>query len=186
METRFPVTTVILSVGVVVLVAILGVAIYNTSQDRAIATGSIEGVKVYPGLDRGHVDGAVTYEQTPPVGGLHNAAWLNCGIYEQPVAKEYAVHSLEHGAVWVTYRPDLAADQIELLRRQVRGNGYALLSPYPELPAPVVASAWGVQLTLEHAGDPRLNTFLRKYQQGPQTPELGAACTQGVGTPSQR
>lgn len=185
-ERRFPLTLVILGGGVVALVAILGVAIYNTTQDRAIATTAIEGVKVFPGLDRGHQDGAVAYEQTPPVGGPHNAAWLNCGIYEEPVASEYAVHSLEHGAVWVTYRPDLPAEQVELLRRQVRGNGYVVLSPYPDLPSPVIASAWGIQLSLEEAGDPRLNAFMRKYQQGPQTPELGAACTQGVGTPSQR
>ncbi len=179
-------TTILLVGGVIAVAAILAIAIYNTYQDRAIATAPIEGVRLYPGLERGHQDGVLTYAQTPPVGGIHNSVWQNCGIYDQPIVKENGVHSLEHGAVWVTYRPDLPADQVEKLRAQVRGNAYALLSPYPDLPAPIVASAWGVQLQLQDAGDARLNTFLRKYMQGPQTPELGATCAQGTGTPIDR
>jgi hypothetical protein len=58
-----------------------------------------------------------------------------------------------------------------------------LVSPYPGLPAPVVASAWGVQEWFHTAGDPKLNDFVSKYRQGPQTPEPGAACTNGTGTP---
>lgn len=181
-----PLPVLLLIGGIVVIGAIIAIAVYNTVQDRTISTAAIEGVKVFPGLERGHVEGVVQYKQTPPAGGPHNAVWQNCGIYDQPIVQEHAVHSLEHGAVWITYRPDLPADQVEILRSQVRGNGYALLSPYPELPAPIVASAWGIQLQLEEAGDPRLNTFLRKYMQGPQTPELGAACVQGTGTPIER
>jgi hypothetical protein len=52
-----------------------------------------------------------------------------------------------------------------------------------DLPSPVVASAWGKQLRLDGAGDPRLERFVSAFQQGPQTPEPGAACTGGVGEP---
>ncbi len=181
-----PLPILLLIGGIVVIGAIIAIAVYNTMQERSISTAAIDGVKVFPGLERSHLEGVVQYPQTPPVGGPHNAVWQNCGIYDQPIVQEHAVHSLEHGAVWITYRPDLPADQVEILRSQVRGNGYALLSPYPDLPAPIVASAWGIQLQLDQAGDPRLNTFLRKYMQGPQTPELGAACVQGTGTPVER
>lgn len=181
-----PLPILLLIGGIIVIGAVITIAVYNTMQERAISTAAIDGVKVFPGLERSHVEGVVQYKQTPPVGGPHNAVWQNCGIYDQPIIQEHAVHSLEHGAVWITYRPDLPADQVEILRSQVRGNGYALLSPYPDLPAPIVASAWGIQLQLDEAGDPRLNSFLRKYMQGPQTPELGAACVQGTGTPIER
>ena len=181
-----PLPILLLIGGILVIGAIIAIAVYNTMQERAISTATIDGVKLFPGLERSHIEGAVQYKQTPPVGGPHNAVWQNCGIYDQPIVQEHAVHSLEHGAVWITYRPDLPADQVEILRSQVRGNGYALLSPYPELPAPIVVSAWGIQLQLDEAGDPRLNTFMRKYMQGPQTPELGAACVQGTGTPIER
>jgi hypothetical protein len=133
---------------------------------------------------RNHVSGTVKYPQTPPAGGDHNPVWLNCGIYTSPVPNENAVHDLEHGAVWITYQPTLAKADIAKLTSAVKGQTYLDLSPYPGLPAPVVASAWGKQLKLTGASDPRLEAFIKKYKQGPQTPEPGAACTGGTGTPN--
>lgn len=130
-----------------------------------------------------HVAGEVEYAQTPPVGGAHNPLWQNCGVYDEPVPSEQAVHSLEHGAIWLTYQPDLAEEEVALLRELVTGKSHALLSPFPDLPAPVVASAWGVQLKVESASDPRLAQFVEKFHNGPQTPEPGAPCRGGVGTP---
>jgi hypothetical protein len=135
-------------------------------------------VQTYPASQQ-HVTGPVTYAQTPPAGGPHNPVWLNCGIYDAPVPNENAVHSMEHGAVWITYDPALAADQVAALQQTVNTT-YEVLSPYPGLPAPVVASAWGKQLTLTGAEDPRLPAFIRAYRQGPQTPEPGAPCTGGT------
>ena len=70
------------------------------------------------------------------------------------------VHSTDHGAVWITYLPDLPAAAVDTLRALVRGWPYALLSPYPGLRSPIVASAWAVQMPVESAGDPRLSAFL--------------------------
>lgn len=133
---------------------------------------------------RNHVDGTVTYAQTPPAGGDHNPVWLNCGIYTSPVANENAVHDLEHGAVWITYQPTLAKADIDKLTKYAKGQTYLDLSPYPNLPAPVVASAWGKQIKLTGADDPRLKAFVKKYKQGSQTPEPGSPCTGGTGTPN--
>jgi hypothetical protein len=130
-----------------------------------------------------HTEGVVDYAQSPPVGGEHNPVWQNCGFYEEPVRDETAVHSLEHGAVWITYSPDLSQDEIERLRGLAQNQTYLLVSPYPGLDYPVVASAWGKQLSLESAEDPELEQFISTYNQGPQTPEPGAACTGGVGQP---
>ncbi len=174
-------------VGVVALVGVIAFATYQTVSERNARVQPIDGVQQFLDLpSAAHVTTPVDYDPIPPVGGPHNAQWLNCGVYDQPVPNENAVHSLEHGAVWITYRPDLPADQVETLRGLVRGRAYALLSPYPDLPAPVVASAWGLQLRVDSASDARLARFLVKYMQGPQTPEPGAACFGGVGAPIQR
>ena len=147
----------------------------------------IDGVDKYTGLSQDHVTGPQEYPQTPPVGGAHSATWWNCGVYDQPIPKEMAVHSMEHGAVWIAYRADLPADDVERLRNLVRGKDYTLLSPWtdPPLSNPVVASAWGVQLKVDSAADPRLDAFIRKYANGNQTPERGALCRAGQGTPLQ-
>ena len=163
--------------GVAAAVLVLGGAV--AFGLRAESAGKdLSGVQTFP-VKQGHVTSEVTYAQSPPVGGEHAPVWLNCGVYDVPVPKENAVHSLEHGAVWVTYRPDLPADQVSRLTDLLQGP-YHLLSPMPGLSAPVVASAWGKQLTLTGADDTRLAPFLKAYTQGPQSPEPGASCTGGT------
>ncbi|WP_027483818.1 DUF3105 domain-containing protein [Deinococcus pimensis] len=143
-------------------------------------SGSIEGLKTFKYQGGQHKDGRVEYTETPPVGGTHNFRWQNCGVYDAPIANEYGVHSLEHGAVWITYREGLAQDQVDKLKKLVDGHSYTILSPYPDLPSPVVASAWNNQVAVENADDARLAAFVRKFESGTQAPERGAACSGGV------
>lgn len=164
------------SVGVTLLVltSLTGFDLVRRNANRPDLSG-VQSFQVSPA----HVTTKVNYPQTPPAGGEHAPIWLNCATYQQPVPNENAVHSLEHGAVWVTYQPDLPKDQVATLQKMM-GNTYEILSPYPGLPAPVVASAWGKQLQLTGADDKRLGEFIRTYRQGPQAPESGAACTGGT------
>lgn len=162
------------------LVAAAGLLTYLATRPSA---SEIAGVRSSANLSRNHVAGTVDYPQNPPAGGDHAATPLTCGIYDQPVPNENAVHSLEHGALWITYRPGLSADQLATLDRLVKGNDHRLLSPYPDLPAPIVATAWGTQLSVSSADDPRLAKFAKVHTEGPTDQERGAAC-QGVGTPT--
>ena len=145
----------------------------------------IAGVVDHEHQDRDHVEHEVEGGDLPPVGGSHSPAWQNCGIYDEPVSIENAVHSLEHGAMWLTYQPDLPQEDVESLRDQVRGEDFVLMSPYPGLKSPVVLTAWEVQLELDSVNDERIEEFVDRYQQGPTTPELGATCQDGVGAPIQ-
>lgn len=154
------------------------------SPSAAGSPGAIAGLTTYPGLSRDHVPGTVTYAQTPPAGGAHSEVWQNCGVYDAPVPNETAVHSLEHGAMWITYRPDLPAAQLAELKQDVSGQPYALVSPYPGLPSPVVATVWGAQVDLPSASDPRLKTFISTYGSAEQAPEPRGECTGGTGTPT--
>ena len=94
------------------------------------------------------------------------------------------MHSLEHGAVWVTYDPDLPADDVDRLEALAGENPYLLVSPMRGLPSPVVASAWGLQLRVDSVADELLGAFLVQYQQGPQNPEPGAPCSGGLSDPA--
>lgn len=179
-----------LVVGAVALVAallvgatvvVLGREQSQRSAVRSAAEAPIADVTTVEDLGRDHVQGAVDYPQGPPVGGDHSQVWTSCGVYTTPTVVEQSVHSLEHGAVWITYRPDLPADQLSTLTALAERNAYVLLSPFEEQAGPVVASAWGSQLALDSAEDPRLPVFVEKYEQGPQTPEPGASCSGGAG-----
>ena len=169
-------------------IAFIAVAVVGTTAVAFIALAppavpTLDGMLVYANLPRDHSEAPQTYAQTPPAGGIHSSVWQNCGIYDQPVHNENAVHSLEHGAVWITYRPDLPVDAIKHIQDLARGHDHVLVSPYPDLPHPIVATAWGLQLPLDDANDARLPLFISRYEQGPQTPEPGAVCSGGIGTP---
>jgi hypothetical protein len=150
----------------------------NTAAEAA--KKPIDGVQTYPGLSRNHVQEAVTYPQEPGVGGDHAPVWTNCGVYTEPVNEQRAVHSLEHGAVWLTYNPDLPAAEVSKLTDLAKAKPYLLLSPDKDQSVPVTVSAWGVQLSVQDGGDARLGTFIQKYAQYPNAPEPGAACAGGT------
>ncbi len=171
-------------IGLVITLVVTGGSTREQQQAAGDGDGSsVEGIELFPDVTANHVEGPVTYEQTPPAGGDHAAAWLNCGIYDQPVPTENAVHDLEHGAIWVTYNPDeVTGADLEALRDAVPDT-YLTMSPWPDLDAPVVASAWGAQVALDGVDDERLQQFIDAYWQSPDAPEPGAACTGGVDAP---
>lgn len=171
-----------IGVGAAILLALAAVVYSAVTAPPPVAIAGLETFKDIPGGQ--HVTGPVTYPQTPPVGGPHDPVWQNCGIYTNAIRSENAVHSMEHGAVWITYQPTLPADQIALLQNAARGQGYVLLSPFAELPAPVVASAWGAQVKLTGATDPRLAQFISQFRAGPFAPERNASCSGGIGAPN--
>lgn len=150
----------------------------------------------HPGaLEHDHVTGPVTYAVTPPVGGPHNATWMNAGVYTKPIPPERAVHNLEHGAIWITYDPDLPAAELGTLTAFVtkqsmipesqnavgmagQSNRYIDLSPWSSntLPSPIVLSSWGYQLRVSSPTDPRMQTFVDTFRHSQKyTPEYGAA-----------
>jgi hypothetical protein len=147
----------------------------------------------HPGaLEHQHVSGPVTYTVVPPVGGPHNAIWMNAGVYTKPVPPERAVHNLEHGAVWITYDPNLPKDQIATLTSFVgrqsmisepgpgianQANRYLDLSPWATttLPSPIVLSSWGYQLRITSPTDPRMQQFVDTFRNSSKySPEYGS------------
>jgi hypothetical protein len=191
-ERRNRILTVTFS-GVVVA-ALVGWGAYaiddaneREEQKAAAAKKPVRGEKTWDTkkLGRNHVATAVTYPMQPPVGGDHHQAWMTCDgtVYTRAIPNENAVHSLEHGAVWVTYNDGAAAADVKSLADRVDRTPYTLMSPVGTQPGTITLSAWGRQLTVEKASDARVEQFLVKYVQGPQTPEPGAACTGGLTAP---
>ncbi len=152
----------------------------DTSTPGTGTTGEPAGMATYTDLDRTHVDTPVDYPQIPPVGGPHNPVWQTCQFYDVEFPKERGVHSMEHGAVWITFDPALAAADVAVLAQFAETGKEVLVSPFTGLPAPIVASAWGKQLLIESVTDPRLAQFVSYFDDGPQTPELNTPCSQGT------
>lgn len=168
--------TAAIAAAAIALVAVVGFFLFNRQQASLAVP---EGIQTYAYQGAQHSEGQVTYTEHPPAGGTHNPVWQNCGYYAAPVPNETAVHSLEHGAVWITYQPDLPADQVQKLKGLAEAQSYILVSPMEDLPSPVVASAWNKQLQLTGADDPGLEQFIRLFRLSRDVPEPGAACAGG-------
>jgi hypothetical protein len=161
--------------GVLLVLAVAAYA-YRAYQSRQLAQ-SVTTAGYPAGM---HAVGPIDYQEKPPLGGPHNVVWQNCAIYDVPIHNEHAVHSMEHGAVWITYRPDLPSEQVQALKA-IAADDFMLLSPYPGLDSPVVASAWNHQIRLDSATNPRLRQFIGEYKNNPDTtPEFGASCAGGT------
>ena len=171
----------------VALFAVLAYAVLNAGsaapnplRDAAESVAGVEVAQEAP--EQGHEPGPLDYAQSPSWGGPHNPVWTTCTgqVYDEQVSEENAAHSMEHGAVWVTYRPDLPQDEVEQLVELVEGTDYRFLSPFPGQEAPISIQAWGRQLTVDSTADERLETFADEFTNGPQTPERGATCASGT------
>ena len=186
-------------VATIAVVVAAGVVLYRVStpdtpdtagtwQEQAAAIDGIqnylathpEWYRIDPKLGN-HVQGRQRYPVDPPAGGVHSPYWQNCmgDIYPEEIAKEQAMHSLEHGAVWVTYRPNLSKAEVDRLADRVRGVPYLFLSPYPGLDRPISLQAWGYQLKLDRADDKRIDAFIRALRIN-ATQEPQATCSSGV------
>lgn len=174
--------------GIVAAVVVIGIVVTSvvlTPQKASYDAGSdgatVEGVETFEN-GAGHVETPVTYPQTPPAGGEHHPTWLNCGVYTEPVPNENAVHALEHGAVWVTYDPSMSSEDLDALKTKIPST-YSVLSPFEDVPSPIVLSAWNAQLQVDSADDPRIAEFFEEYWKSEKVPEPGALCTGGFDAP---
>lgn len=183
-RTDPPHAAITIVVSLVILAALVGGGWYllaATQEAEQEKAAPVAGEKTWSKLSQTHVTTDVTHPMTPPAGGDHNPVWQNCDgdVYTKPVTDENAVHSVEHGAVWVTYNDKATAADIKALGDRVSKTPYTLMSPFPGQPSPITLTAWGHQLNITNASDSRVAEFFDKYVQGPQTPEPGAACTGG-------
>ena len=154
-------------VAAVVVVGALGFVIV----DKAVAD-ELPSVSQQAHEGRDHVESgqAVAYATATPTSGTHAASSPRCGIYSQQMPAEFAVHSLEHGAVVIWYQPSLATEEVSGLEAIVnRFDDRVILSPNAELIQPVVATAWN-RLKAYDGADPELEQFITTYRnRGPES-----------------
>ena len=179
------IVALVLVVGTVATVIVLNVAgpPPQAVDDRLVSGDYEERLQLYPDLEPTHTESRVTYDQTPPVGGPHNPAWLNCGVYDERQQNENAVHALEHGAVWITYDPASTSDEEVAALVAVAPDTYSIVSPYPGIGDAFAISAWGAQLRFTDPDDPAVTDFLNQFWRSSDAPEPTAPCTGAIDGP---
>jgi hypothetical protein len=171
---------------VVFAAAAIGYAVVQVNKanaDKVESVDEITGIESYDyPAGQEHVETAVAYNESPPVGGPHAPPpdWADCTgtVYDIDIRHENAVHSLEHGAVWITYNPDEVSDaDIDTLAELVENESGRMMSPYAGLDAPISIQSWGHQLKVDSADDKRIKQFADFLTLNSEfTPEPGASC----------
>jgi hypothetical protein len=195
-SNRGVVIAVVSIVGVLALLCAAGIvaAVWLVTRANGGGGGGHDGSNEIAGLidyrqthpewlERDHLQDTEqpAYKMVPAAGGRHFGTWQRCAgdVYDKPVVEGRAVHSLEHGAVWVTYRPGLGKADVDKLAGKVRNNDFMLMSPYEGQPSAISLQAWGYQLRVDKADDPRVDKFIRRFRETASL-EPGTPCSNGT------
>src|SRR3989338_8824047 len=115
----------------------------------------------------------VTHQSNPPTSGNHWPVPLTDGVYKMEKPDEAVVHSLEHGRVWISYKPSLPANIVEQLENL--GTGQALIvTPRSENETDIALAAWIRLDTFNLNSDrtldeQRVKDFIKRYKnKGPE------------------
>lgn len=164
------------------LVVVLGGALWialDVSEPLAPPPPELEATETFEEMDPVHLapgSPIPEYNSDPPTSGPHSPTPAPCGIYREPVSDQAYLHSLEHGAVFIQYDPELPQAQIEALEAAVRDNGREiLLAPRPGNPAPYTLGAWTKLLLLDEIDQDMVDGFEREFGNR-FSPEGGAVC----------
>lgn len=98
-----------------------------------------------------------TYLSEPPTSGPHLSGRPPTGVLEQAIDRPTQVLVLEEGGVLLQHR-DLAEDDVARLR-PLAGD-QVVVAPNPDLPVPVVATAWLAKQRCERVDVEALRQFV--------------------------
>ena len=151
-----------------------------SSCDITVAQHAIEGARHLPPCS------PTSYATTPPSSGNHYATWAAYRNYGTTVPQGFWVHSLEHGAVVITYNcPDGCPDDVAAAEALIGSlpadcgespKRRLILVPDPRLDVRFGASAWGFTLRASCFDREAFATFIAEhYGHGPE-----AICLDGI------
>lgn len=168
-------TLVLVIVGVFIM---SGVAKNNqlNAKDELEAekvSKEVEGTEVFKGVSRDHIQSGTTgsgYNSNPPSSGPHWPSPAKNGIYDKGLGDETALHNLEHGYIWISYRPDVGDEVFNKLKAIVEKDDWKMLLTLREKnDTPIALVAWGRVLKLDDFDEKRIKDFIDTYRnRGPE------------------
>ena len=97
--------------------------------------------------DRGrtHIDVGAShpaYNSNPPTSGWHYEEWESKGVYKEQQSDEGLVHNLEHGYIWISYRPDANPEIIKQLENFYGFSKKIIVEPRKENDKTIALASW--------------------------------------------
>lgn len=187
----FLVLALMLVVGGVLLVSKMGSGIQKEDATKPEKVSKeVLGTEVFSIVSREHIESGTPgskYNSDPPTSGPHWPNDAHKGIYDKELPDEQLIHNLEHGFIWISYRPvngDLQASQatggasmngatqeeINQLKGLIEKDDWkVVMEPRSKDQAKIVLAAWGRLLKLDNFDEKRVKDFISTYRnRGPE------------------
>ena len=117
---------------------------------------------------------ATDFNSNPPASGQHWPAPANKGVYDQPLPDERVLHNLEHGYIWISYKPEISPEVINNIKNIVNEDDWKLImTPRAENDSQIALIAWGRLLKMDEPDYQKIKDFIETYRnRGPEkTPD---------------
>ncbi len=115
-------------------------------------------------LEADHVpEGTVVsdYNSNPPTSGSKYPSPAGWGSYDFPIKDEVAVHNLEHGGIWITYKGVDEGTRTELEKIASFYNQAVILSSRMENENKIALASWGRLDSFDEFDKERIELFIR-------------------------
>ena len=143
----------------------------------------------FPSLGQQHVlpsSPEIMYNSNPPTSGPHHSTAAQSGIYDTEFPDRELIHNIEHGHIWISYRPDLPKDEIEQLAVIAKSYGTKIvMAPRAKDDSPIAIAAWQHLLKLNTVDEVQIRAFVNARQgHGPEVvPDSGFKDFRGQNKP---
>ena len=137
----------------------------------------VEGTVEFKVEGRNHIPTGTqvtNYNSNPPNSGDHWAGPAKNGVYDSELLDEQLIHNLEHGHVWISYKPDVGDEVKNELKKIVEEDNWKIvLEPRDKNDTPIALVAWGRVLKMDTPDYDKVRAFIKTYRnRGPErTPE---------------
>jgi len=101
------------------------------------------------------------YNSNPPTSGWHWVQPANWGIYEKPLVDEQAVHNLEHGGIWISYKDIDDQTKADLANIAKANSGSVIISPRGGNDAKIILASWTRLEKLDSYDETKVLEFIR-------------------------
>ncbi|MFB6212733.1 MAG: DUF3105 domain-containing protein [Candidatus Magasanikbacteria bacterium] len=152
-------------IGSVGVVGILIVLVMLFSPSGGGSGLSLQGKKVSI-MNRKHIDKGVNfknYNSNPPTSGPHWTNQAGWGVYSKPLPDEQLVHNLEHGGIWISYKPKKVSsstlDQMKNLAQKY--TNAVILTPRSKNDSPIAVASWGRLMKLKKFQRKKVEKFIK-------------------------
>jgi len=84
----------------------------------------------------------ISYQSNPPTSGRHWPAPLRDGVYDKEKPDQAVVHSLEHGRIWISYKPSIPEEAKQALLELARSRSLVILTPREKNETDIALVGW--------------------------------------------